>query len=408
MPARKREDVVILGGGVFGCSLAYHLAKEGIYPLLIEMDSIGAKASGKAAGLLFDDVGSFFVAGSELCAGGRKRLLVPFMIQGYRRFEQLYLQLQEEAGLDIQCKHSPFFYCALSEEEEKTLNAIASEAKSEGLDAKWISGDEMRGLENTVTTEVRGAIVAHCNQVEPYRYTLALAQAAEKMGASIKYRQAVGFRCERNRVTAVKLSTGEEIPAGTVVIAMGPWSAQAASWLGLRLPVTAFRAEILKIVAPKHPTHQISFIPPAGKEWPHVFAHTSPRVDGTLFLGYTEDHPEDWDNSRPETWTDSPSAEMRDLMMEHAVRFVPILEDAMLVEHRAAVLANPPGDGIVIGPLPKWENVYMVTVGDIGICVSLEVGRIITDLIVGGDRAKRAVEEVESVSPGRFMSFSHK
>lgn len=82
MPARKREDVVILGGGVFGCSLAYHLAKEGIYPLLIEMDSIGAKASGKAAGLLFDDVGSFFVAGSELCAGGRKRLLVPFMIQG--------------------------------------------------------------------------------------------------------------------------------------------------------------------------------------------------------------------------------------------------------------------------------------------------------------------------------------
>ena len=94
--------------------------------------------------------------------------------------------------------------------------------------------------------------------------------------------------------------------------------------------------------------------------------------------------------------------------MGHAVRFVPILEDAMLVEHRAAVLANPPGDGIVIGPLPKWENVYMVTVGDIGICVNLEVGRIITDLIVGGDRAKRAVEEVESVSPGRFMSFSHK
>jgi len=51
---------------------------------------------------------------------------------------------------------------------------------------------------------------------------------------------------------------------------------------------------------------------------------------------------------------------------------------------------------------------YLVTVGGIGICISLEIDQLITDLIVGGDRAKRAVAAVKPVSSGRFISFAHK
>jgi len=158
------------------------------------------------------------------------------------------------------------------------------------------------------------------------------------------------------------------------------------------------------MVAPKRPQYQLGFRLPAVNEWPHVYMLVSPRVDGTMLVGYTEDRTETWDDSRPETWIDSPTAEMRDIMIEQALRFVPILEDARLVEHRAAVLGYPPAEGMVIGPVLKWENVYMAMVGDNGIAISPAVGRIMADLIVGGDRAKKAIEEVKSVSPGRFMS----
>lgn len=151
------------------------------------------------------------------------------------------------------------------------------------------------------------------------------------------------------------------------------------------------------------PRYQLAFTPAAADEWPRVFMIVSPRVDGTLFVGYTEDITQTWDDSRPETWSDSPSAEMRDLIMEHVVRFVPVVENAMLVEHRVAVLGYPSAGRMVMGPIPSWENVYIAMVGDGGTGLSPAVGRIMTDLIVGGDRAKRAIEEVKPVHPSRFM-----
>lgn len=404
MSNNKINDVVILGGGIFGFSIAYHLSKEGISSQVIEMDSIGAKASGKSDGMIPDPLFSFFYAGIEFCPGGFKKVMVPFMAENYHRMQLFHLQITEETGLDVQHANSQFLTCALSEIEEKGINMLASEARKEGFEVNLISGEEARELEPTVTPDIRAAVLMRVSQIEPYRFTLAMAQGAEKLGAGIRLGQATGFRREGDKVTSVTLSTGDEVGAEKFVIAMGPWSAQAVSWLGLKLPVTPFRAETLKMEAPKLPTQQMAFMPPTEKEWPHIYMVVSPRVDGSLYMGYTEDRPEDWDDNRPETWTDIPSAEMRDLMMEHAIRFVPFLEDALLVEHRAAVLANPPGEGIVLGPVLQFDNVYMATVGDNGMCVSLEVGRIITDLIVGGDRAKQALETVKEIRPAKFIS----
>ena len=403
MSQRKAEDVVILGGGVFGFSTAYHLAKEGIRSQIIEMDSIGAKASGKADGMVPDGLGNFFYGGSSYTPGGAKPLFVPLGQESHQRFPQLSRELKEMTGMDIQFATGPKLRCALTDEEEERLTGIAAEARDHGFDAKWISGDEVRSMENTLTEEVRGAVLGYTGYVEPYRYTLALAQGAEKMGAGIKYAQAVGFHCEKDKVISVMLSSGKEVSAGTVVIAMGPWSGLALSWLGLNLPLKSLRAQTMKLVASRRPSHQMSFVPVMPSEWPHVYMICSPRADGSIFAGYTEDRTETWDDTRPDTWTDEPSDEMRQIMLEQTLRFLPILEEAEFVEQRSAVLASPPAEGMVIGPVPGWENVYMATIGDNGIATSAAVGRIMTDLIVGGDRGKKALEEVKTVSPGRFL-----
>ena len=84
MPTKKVEEVVILGGGVFGFSIAYHLAKEGIPSQVIEMDAIGAKASGKADGMIGGAVGMFFYA------GGAMRSMLPLGEESYRRLKQVF------------------------------------------------------------------------------------------------------------------------------------------------------------------------------------------------------------------------------------------------------------------------------------------------------------------------------
>ncbi|MFC1995561.1 NAD(P)/FAD-dependent oxidoreductase [Chloroflexota bacterium] len=403
MADTKSEEVVILGGGVFGFSTAYHLAKEGILAQVIEVDSIGSKASGKADGMTPDALGNFFYGGSSYTEGGVKPLFVPFGGESYRRFPQLHSELKEETGVDFQFASGPQLNCALSEEEAKVIKGMASEARKTGFKVEWISGDEARAMESTLSEEVRGAVLNDIGQVEPYRYTLALAQGAEKMGVNIKYAEAVGFRWEKNRVISVILSNGSEILAEVVVIAMGPWSGQALSWLGLKLPVSTLRAQTLKLMSSKCPQYQLNFKPVMVSEWPHVYMLISPRVDGTILVGYTEDRTGNWDDNRPETWIDSPSTEMKDIMIEQAARFVPILKDAELVEQRAAVLGYPPAEGMVIGPLPEWANVYMTMIGDNGIAVSPAVGRIMTDLIVKGERVKKAMDEVKTVTPERFI-----
>ncbi len=259
MPDKKAEDVVILGGGAFGFSTAYHLAKEGIASQVIEMDSIGAKAAGKADGMIPNMAGNFFYGGSSYAVGGAKRLYMTLGGESFSRYEQLHRELKEVSGVDIQHDVGPYLRCALSEEEEKALINITAEANDEGIDVKWVSGDEARALERTLSGEVRGAALMEARQVEPYRYTLALAQGAERLGASIRYARAVGFRTERNRVTSVLLSTGKEVAAGTVVIAMGPWSGQAASWLGLKLPLHTVRSQTIKMSASKRPRCQVAF-----------------------------------------------------------------------------------------------------------------------------------------------------
>ncbi len=401
MSAKEAEDVVILGGGAFGFSIAYHLAKEGINSQVIEMDSIAAKASGASDGIVTNPKMTAFYW------KGARRLSAPVVEESSRSHQRLQLELKEETGLDVQYGQSLYLECALSEEEEKYLIDLTLSAKSEGFnDVRLISGDEARALESTLSAEIRGAVLLECGYVEPYRYTLALAQAAEKWGASIRYGQAVGFRTEKNRVTSVTLHTGTEVATGTAVIAMGPWSGRAVSWLGLRLPLYTFRAHTLKLRAPKIPRLQLGAHPPPTPPALKSINVISPRTDDTLLAGYTEDRTETWDDEHPETWAEFPTEEMKGLMIEQIVRMVPVLKDAVVVENRAAVMPYPCEQGLIIGPVPKWENVYIAVAGDGGLTRSPAAGRIMTDLIVGGERAKKTIEEVKSmeISPGKYIS----
>jgi glycine/D-amino acid oxidase-like deaminating enzyme len=400
----NKSEVVILGGGVMGFSIAYNLAKQGISCQVIEMDSIAAKASGRNEGGVSSPalLGIFFATpfsspyALEPCA---KIFDETFFGQ-----QQLVKELQKSTGIDIEFADTPCLIPAFGEEDEKAIKEQISLAQSKvgeskGYEARWIDLDELRSLYPYISSDIRGAALAGMWQLEPYKYVLSLAQAAEALGTSIKIAEAVGFHTRGKMVTSVTLSNGREVNADKVVIAMGPWSGIAASWLGVKIPLKAIKAQALKLQSSLDlPMYAIAWGESSGNG---PFIHRT--VPGPILAGYHEERPETWDDSHPETWDDRPTEEVRDWCIAGLLRGIPAADAAMLIEARCGILGYASDSLPVFGSLPRWENVYIgAGLGTVGNSLSPAASRLISDLILEGARAEKAKEQLNAVSPSRF------
>lgn len=219
------------------------------------------------------------------------------------------------------------------------------------------------------------------------------------MGTSVKIAEATGFNTQGKRVTSVKLSTGKEVEADKVVIAMGPWSGRAASWLDVNIPLRAIKAQALKVQSSLDlPLYALAWGESSGNG---PFIHRT--VPGPILAGYHEGRPDTWDDHNPETWDDKPTEEARDWCIEGMLRGIPALEDAMLIQARCGILGYASDSLPIFGNLPGWENVFIgAGLGTVGNSLSPGASRRICDLIVGGDLAKQAREELAAMSPSRF------
>src|SRR5262249_6796927 len=115
--------------------------------------------------------------------------------------------------------------------------------------------------------------------VEPYKLVLALTRACERLGVGVRHGRVVGLRREGGRATGVVLERGE-IACDTVVLAIGPWSAEISTWIGVPIQVRPLKGQILRLQAPGPPV-------PCSVGWGHSYATTKP--DGLLWAGTTEE-----------------------------------------------------------------------------------------------------------------------
>jgi len=311
---------------------------------------------------------------------------------GYHRLPDVALDLQEKGGIDIGYGELPWIKVVLSESEEKDYKANLSLQKSQGFyEGYWIDGDDLRSLFPDINPLARGGMVLHYFQVEPYRYTLGLAQAAEKMGATVRQGEAVGFRHKGSRITSVTLATGTEVKADLVVLAMGPWSGQGTSQLGKEMPILINREQCLRMqVLKRLPPYALST--PAGQA-------IIPKVDGSVILGHAglADLQTGFDVSLT-------TEEAKMMLINDAIDLLPTLNEAELVEQRGDFECwSPPPNRIqpVLGHLPEWENAYIATrFGTLGMMLSLGAGRIMADLIIAGGRIPNRVKTMmECLSP---------
>jgi glycine oxidase len=384
MPAAS--DVVIIGGGVAGCSIAYHLARQGVSSQIIERDAIASQASGKAWGVISPPTNILLYMEGNIMPRGSMTPCLKLSEEGIRRFPHFAQELREEGGIDVEYGELPVVRAVFDEKEEKHLKERVSWLQRDGFDVKWMDGDDVKAFSPDIAPGVRGGTLFPGHQVEPYKYTLALAQAAEAKGASIRQGEALGFRHAGSRVTSV-IVAAEEIKADIVVLAMGPWTGQGTSWLRKEIPMRVLRDQCLVVELPyRLPPYRILSGLGGG-------VGIIPKVDGKVILGRVAYDDVDFD--------DKPTEAFRLSVMEAAVETIPRLEEASLVEQRVGLEACQPAGGLpMLGRLPGWDNVYVATwLSIFGIQWSPAVGRVMADLIIKG----RAEETIESFNPARFV-----
>ena len=399
----SKKNVIIVGAGAVGSSIAYHLAKKGVTSHIIEKESIAARASGKAwAVIIYPPFMQVMEKVPDLTywlpEGESYSYWTYLWWASYYRMAHMALDIKEKGGIDIEYGEAPWTVVATSEDEEQEMKFFMSFMQESGAhECEWTSIEELKAIFPNINPKVRGGVTIPQLQVEPYKYTLGLAQSAEAMGAEVSQGEVVGFGKKGERITSVKLASGKEIEADIVVIAAGPRSGQISSYLGREIPIHPALIECLRLKAPEgFPMHSL------GGRSCEILA----RVNGDIILSGPERGSRDdqFEGMARPDFDATLSEDEVERTLEAAIELLPDLKDAELIEHRGDLAAYAPGPTYVkpiLGRLPDWENGYFATAGGFGIHLSAGIGEIMADLVIGGEAPYHVKQMMEHIRPGR-------
>lgn len=355
--AARHSDVVIIGGGIAGIATAYYLAKTGITSTVVERDGLASHASGFAYGGLSGGIPD------------GPNLNFPIIQKSMGLFRELAQGLPEQTSVDIQYRQRPVLKIAFNEAEATEASQyLVWQQEQVDYKVEWIGAVDVLALEPRVNPEVIGALhIEGGGDVEPYRLTLALAEAAEKMGVIIRTGNVVGLRHHGSQIRGVALA-GEDISADTVVMAMGPWSGALTEWTGVNVPVRPLKGQIIRLQANGAP---YSFSINHHKN----YAMTKP-ADNFVWCGTTEEEV---------GFDEAKTTESRDAIIESTLRMLPSLADANLALQTACLRPVTPDNLLLLGGIPGIDGLYLATGGGRqGIMMGPAMGKTIADLISSG------------------------
>jgi len=261
----KTTDVIVVGGGVLGGSVAFHLAERGVGVTLVEKDSLASGPTGRSCGII------------------RQHYSHPVTIRMALDSLRFFESFGERVGgtCDFRCTG---YLLAAGPEQIGTLAANVELQRSLGVNTRVVSVEELLELTPGVAVEgIAGAAYEpDSGYADPYATTAALVNRAEELGAVIVTGTRVREVLVEDGVARGVITDEGRIDAGAVVLATGPWAPGMAAALGIELPITPCRVQVCLFHRAAELVHERIFIDtPLG-------VYTRPEGEDLMLVGSVE------------------------------------------------------------------------------------------------------------------------
>ena len=362
-------DIIIIGGGVIGCSTAYNLAKRGAKVVLLEKEDIAQEASGRNRGNVRLQL--------------RHRIELPIALEAAR----LWAQADEELGSPTEFRATGNLLVTYHDDIAEGFPAEVERHRQLGLDAKVVAGDDLRYLVPGISSEIlSGFLTTEDGHVNPQKATWAFATAARRAGADIRIDTPVtAILTERGKVRGVSTLQGD-VFAPVVLNAGGVRAPELFRQLGIDLPITPAKHQIL--VTARMPLVTRPYLRCAG---PRVsFCQT---LDGTLLLGMGPASNVGFDSTLSRTHISN--------IMRETIRLVPTLHSARVVRGWTGWFEMTPDDLPIIEEMPGFEGLFVCAgFSGHGFAMAPAIGRLMSALLLDG----QATHPIDELGLGRFAS----
>ena len=381
----ERAEVVIVGGGVVGCSAAWHLRQDGFSGriLVIERDPSYQRAS------------SFLAMG-----GIRQQFCTPVTVQMVQFSVELWKRFDTALGTPTRRPRAWFrqrgYLFLANGATASALTKRFNEEKVAGAKVRMVAVDELRRmLPDTMLDDILFGVLGEDDGYANPREVLAGFRAgAELSGAEFMTGEVTAIDQRAGAITGVRLADGTRIAAPIVVNAAGAWAGRLASLAGLNVPVEPLRQMLFRCTLPRPwPYRFPMLIDPGGVHWRHDDA-TEPGGADKLILAFTN-----WGEKPGENFTADDDRWKKEFYPAMVNR-VPDLHDVTAVHGWAGLYEMTPDHNPVLGPHPGLSGLIFANgFSGHGLMMSPATGKVVSEFV----RLGRSVTfDVGIFAPDRF------
>ncbi len=378
------SDIIIVGGGINGCSIAFNLAKAGIKVTLVERDFIAAGPTGRSSAIIRQHYSNEVTARMAL------------------RSWQIWQNFDDVVGGQVGFEPVGFLLGAGEENVDELKANIALQQKV-GIDTRFITPLEIKELEPEISTVglAGAAYEPGSGYADPSAAATAFAERARELGATLRLNtRATALKTAGGRITGLATDRGE-LAAGAIIIAAGPWTPQLTRTIGLELPIITTRHEVAVYKRPvAFAKHRVF-----GDFREQVYLR--PETGDLMLVGSIEDteNPVDPDNYNEKVEFDTIAD-----FAERVTRRYPIMSAGVSAGGWASLYDITPDWHHLMGPLPGIDGLYVTAGGSgHGFKLAPAVGEMMAELILNGPKPSADINifSVERFTQNKLISSQY-